>query len=172
MKWIKYYTLLMIVFVIQSVLGDNFKIFGVLPDLIFALAVCVSLKEKRLGALVFSLSAGLLIDFTLMRTFGLNALIMIYMILIVSCVTEKYFYPNIIVNLVSTFFGTMVYQTVYLFFGFVMWGNGDFMSSFLYIILPLSFYNGLVSFIMFFVVSKLLKEKMFVTLKVFRRDSK
>lgn len=172
MKWIKYYTLLMIVFVVQSVFGDNLKIFGVIPDLIFVLAVCVSLKEKRLSALVFSLTAGLLKDFALMTTFGLNALIMIYMILIVSCVVEKYFYPNIIVNFVSSFLATVIYQTVYLFFGFVMWGKGDFISSFLYIILPLSFYNGLVSFVMFFVVSKLLKEKIFVTLKVFRRDSK
>ena len=171
MKWVKYYSLLTFLFVFQTVLGDSIKIAGMLPDLIFILTVYVSLKEKRPYCLVFALVSGLLKDFSLMQTFGLNAIITLYISFFISLIAEKYFYPTIFVNGMFTFFGSFLWQLSYFFLKFTMWGEERLLYPVINIILPQCVYNTVLSFLVFWLCNLMCKEKVF-SLKTFRRGSK
>ena len=171
MKWVKFYSLLTFLYVFQTVLGDSIRIFGILPDLMFVLTVYVSLKETRPGVLVFALVSGILKDFSLMQTFGLNGFITLYISFLISFVAEKYFYPTIFVNGFFAFAAGFLYQVCYFFLKFTMWGEERIAYPLLNMILPQCLYNFVISFLVFILCTYISGEKK-ISLKSIRRGSK
>lgn len=168
MKWIKYYSLMILLYIFQTVLGSSIRVMGILPDPVFVISVYVALKENRPGSLVFGLVAGLIKDFSLMQTFGLNGFLMLYTVLLISVLTEKYFYPSILVNGVSVFVADFMYQSLYFFLRFAMWGKGDFAYSVVYLILPQCIYNLIISVVIYMICSFMTGDKIFDSKSVWR----
>lgn len=166
MKWIKYYSLMIFLYIVQTVLGSSLSIMGILPDPVYVLAVYVALKEKRPLSLVFALVVGLIKDFSLMQTFGLNGIITLYIALSISLFTEMYFYPSILVNGLFVFVSDFVYQMLYFFLRFAMWGKGDFGFSVTSVILPQCIYNTIISFVIYAVCVFLAGDKVFYSKKL------
>lgn len=169
MKWVKYYSLLIFMYVFQTVLVNSIRVFGILPDPVFVLSVYVALKENRLGALVFGLVSGLSKDFSLMQTFGINALITLYTVFLISVFKDKYFYPTIFVNAIFVFVSGILYQSLYFYTQFTMWGLGDFSYSFLYVILPHCLYNTILSFAVYVFCGFMTGDKFFQSKSIWRR---
>lgn len=171
MKWVKLYSLLIFMYVFQTVLGDSIKICGILPDLMLVLTIYAVLNGKRPAVLVFALVSGLLKDFSLMQTFGLNAFITLYIAFFVSIIVEKYFYPTVLVNGIFVFSAGFLYQLCYFFFRFFIWGEKRFMYPVVNVILPQCLYNFVLSFFVFWLCSVISGEKI-VFSKQIRRGSK
>lgn len=168
MKWIKYYSLMILLYIFQTVLGSSIRVMGILPDPVFVLAVYVALKEDRPGSLVFGLVAGLIKDFSLMQTFGLNGFITLYTVLMISLLSEKYFYPSMLVNGLFVFVSDFLYQSLYFFLRFAMWGRGDFIYSALNLIIPQCVYNLIVSIVIYIICSFMTGDKIFDSKIVWR----
>ncbi|MBE7030215.1 MAG: rod shape-determining protein MreD [Ruminococcaceae bacterium] len=138
------YLLLFVALILQSTLGQACTIFGVAPNLVLTLAVCLCLTGEPLWSAVFGLVAGLLLDISGGQIVGFEAILMLYLGLGASLFGNYCFRGNVHVTAITVFGATFIYQTVFVLAGLFLFGNGSFGAALRTIFLE-SFYNAAVA---------------------------
>ena len=156
-KYVLAYVSLVIAFVLQTTLFQNLKIFGISPSLIMVLAICFSIVNTPLPSVIFSAIAGLMLDISSGRIVGLNAMMMMYMSLGISCYIKEMFMDTPRSAVMITALATFVYECIFCILSFVIFGNGSFWYMIYRVILLEVLYNGLVAFFIYFYTDKFLK---------------
>ena len=123
MKNILTYIALILVFVFQSSLGRYIEVLHIVPNLILVFVVCYSMNAEPVKATVLSVVAGIIMDLFAARHLGINALMMMYLGMILSCVSSGYIRTNFVTALVGVAVSTVLYEGVYAFLMYFIFGN-------------------------------------------------
>ncbi len=78
-----------IVFLLQSLIFENIKIFSCSPDILLAVVIVCAVSVDFVQAAVLGGFAGLLADVIYARVFGINLLVYMYLGLLVSLAVDK-----------------------------------------------------------------------------------
>ncbi len=122
MKNIKEYLYLFILLILQTALFTRIKFFGAIPNLVLVFSVCVFSVNKMYYSAVFGVIAGLMLDWTVGSNTGLNAIILMYLGVLISYVSKKFFYKRLFYIMVLTFFTSIAYNVLFLTLNFYIWG--------------------------------------------------
>ena len=148
MKYLWSYITILILFLIQTTLGQYIDIFGIAPNLVFVFAICYSMYNFPVRSAILCVVAGFLLDLYGCKTIGLNALIYMYIGLGVSLFGSTLMKKNIWAVALGTIVVSILYQIVYLLFEYVLKTDVSFWYGFLRIILPASIYDGIIALIL------------------------
>lgn len=121
MKNFKEYLWILILFLLQTTLCARYKIFGIVPNLVLVFAVSVFAVNSIPRSAFFAVFAGLMLDWQAGRA-GVNALILLYLSLLVSYASEKFFYKRLVYIVILTFAADILYSVFYLALNFYIWG--------------------------------------------------
>lgn len=145
MKKILSYLTLLLLFVLQTSLGQYIKIFSVMPNLIFAYAIIYSMTNSALKSAVMGCVCGLLTDVSFGETSYVNALLIMYISLAVSHIYGKHFFENKLVYAGGVFAGTVVYDILIIIITAFTSGSLPFLYTFFRFTVPEAFINSAVS---------------------------
>lgn len=121
MKKIKEYLWILILFLLQTTLCTRCKIFGTVPNLVLVFAVsCFAVNSVQRSAFI-AVFAGLMLDWATGRV-GVNALILLYLSLLVSYASGRFFYKRFVYIVILTFSADVLYSVIYLALNFYIWG--------------------------------------------------
>lgn len=123
MKNILTYIALILVFVFQSALGRHIEVLHIVPNLMLVFVVCYSMNAEPVKATVLSVAAGIIMDLFAARHLGINALMMMYLGMILSCVTSGYIRTNFVTALVCVAVSTLFYEGIYAFLMYFIFGK-------------------------------------------------
>lgn len=133
MKNFKEYLWILILFLLQTTLCARYKIFGIVPNLVVVFAIsCFAVNNIRRSAF-YAVFAGLILDWSAGRV-GVNALILLYIALLVSYASEKFFYKRLFYIVAVTFAADILYSLLYLTLNFYIWGVFVNLASFIRVI--------------------------------------
>jgi rod shape-determining protein MreD len=140
------YTVLAVVFcALQTTVFEYLKIFGVRPNLLMALVVCVALTRGSVPAGALGLLCGVITDVMSGGTFGVNSLLMFYVGVGVGFFHAKFYRIRSIVVFVFSLTAFFTYAIIYYFLVFYIWGQGDMWITLIKKILPESIYTAVLS---------------------------
>lgn len=115
MKNVLTYLVLLIVFVLQSTVCRYIEILHTIPNLLLVFVVCYSMHAEPLKATVLATITGLLIDLYGAKHLGLNAIMMMYLGLALSCISSDFIRTNFFTVLVAVVISTFLYEGIYAF---------------------------------------------------------
>lgn len=156
-RYLKIILILVITFILQTTLLGFISIQGVTPNLLLVFAICfASINANITICAVMGGVCGFLLDISGGRVFGVNMLLCIYFCIGCAFLAKKYFRAKLKVTFVFTFMVSALYQMLYYLLYIGIWGNGNFINTFITIILPSLLYDSAVCIIMYFILKKLL----------------
>lgn len=123
MKNILTYLILILVFVLQSTLCRYVEVLHIMPNLLLVFVVCYSMNAVPVRATVLAAVTGMLMDLFNARYIGINAVMMMYLGLILSCVSSDYIRTNFLTVLISTALSTFLYEGIYSFLMYFIFGK-------------------------------------------------
>ena len=140
-----------IVYIILSVilcaLQTTFlEIFGVRPNFMLILTVCAAVMHGGTGGGFVGFLCGTLLDCTGTGSMGANAFLLMYIGIVAGNFCNKHFNTQNIVVMSAVFVADIIYNLLYYFFGFYIWGEGNLLYVLWRIILVESIYSTLLSF--------------------------
>ena len=150
-KWIIYFLLLFVLFVLQTTVTLH-AVFEILPVLIVPFVVAVSMQEREVFALVFGVIAGFMWDYSSGKVSGFNAAILMICCIAISLLT-LYLVGNNSLNAMLLCVGTMVIQGLLDFlFGYAIHGYENSWYILVRYILPIILYTVVVTPFIFWLV--------------------
>lgn len=123
MKNILTYLSLIIVFILQSTLCRYIEVLHTLPNLMLVFVVCYTMHAEPVKATVLSVVAGLIMDVYSARYLGMNAVMMMYLGLCLSCVSADYIRTNFLTVIISVALSTFLYESLYAFLIYFIFGK-------------------------------------------------
>lgn len=148
--------LILLAFVIQCTWVQYINILGVTPNIVLALVIAMGLISEPVESGAYGFAAGVLWDLMWGRVFGVNALLFMYIALLVRMLMEFMYKKGIFVAVSLTFISCILYEVLFFLLSFVIWGERGFLYVFLRIIIPSAAYTGMVQILIFGAVSLLL----------------
>lgn len=142
MKYFWSYFTVLVLFVVQTTLGKYIDVFSVMPNLVFVFAVCYSMFNFPVRSAVLCAVAGLLMDIYSCRIIGTNALMYMYIGLLVSLFGSSLMKKSIWAVALGVIIVSAVYQSVYFVVRYMLGGSGGFLYALVRIILPGAVYDG------------------------------
>ena len=121
------------------------RIFGVVPNFMLILTVCAAVIHGGIGGGFAGFLCGLLADCTGAGNFGANAFLMMHTGIILGMFCNKHFNAQNIVVVSAVFVTDIIYNVVFYFFAFYIWGKGGMLFSLWRVILPESIYSAVMS---------------------------
>lgn len=146
---------LLIVFIIQSTLVQYIGIFGIVPNVLLAAIIAVSLSSETIEGACLAALCGVVFDLMFGRVFGMSTLLYTYVALLSRALLELMYEKTVVSTMLITFVGTLIYQCVTFFFSFAIWGEGSFWFLFFRAMLPTAVYTGITQVAIYFINEKL-----------------
>ncbi|MGI6143142.1 MAG: rod shape-determining protein MreD [bacterium] len=132
--------------VLQSTFLASFAPFGLIPDLVLIMVVCLALIRGSWEGAVWGFVAGLGLDMISSGFLGFHALTKMVVGFFFGLVEEKVFKDNLLLPAVALFAATLAHELLFLALAvFYRQMEVDFFSALRGIILPLSLYNALLA---------------------------
>ena len=105
------YIILIFTFITTQVTFLNFiSIFGITPNLVIILIVCISLLEGKVHGAVVGFFTGLCIDAVIGPVLGIQALLGMLLGLALGSINNRFFKENIFVMAICTFISTILFE--------------------------------------------------------------
>lgn len=148
-----FYTILAVLFcALQTTIFGAVNLFGVRPNLLMALFVCVALLRGCFEGGAVGLLCGLLTDVMGYGTFGVNSLMFLYMGAGLGLLNGKFYRVRGVVAVFSAFAASFTYSFFYYFFAYFVWGNGGMWFALSHKILPESVYTAVAAIPVLFIL--------------------
>lgn len=145
MKKILSYVTILLLYIIQTSIGQYIKIFSVMPNLIFVYAMVYSMTNSQIKSAVMGCVCGMLADMSFGETNYMSALIVMYISLFISGIYGKRFFENRLVYAGGMLAATLVYNMLMMFImSFTASSVPFFFTLFRYVI-PEAFINAALS---------------------------
>lgn len=145
MKYFWSYFTVLILFIVQTTLGKYIDILGIAPNLVFVFAVCYAMYNFPVRSAVLCVISGILIDLYGCKTVGVNALMYMYIGLLVSLFAGALMKKNIWAVALGVIITSAIYQSLYFLFEYSLKSDISFVFGFLRIIIPGTFYDGIIA---------------------------
>ena len=158
-RYILSYVLLVAAYILQTTLIGRTAVFGVTPSLLLIMVVCFSLVNDYVPSCTFGVVTGFLLDISSGRVLGFNAILMMYLALGVVSAGQEFFRDTGRSAAFLVVICTIVYETVFSFFNFSIFGNGAFWYMLVRMILVEALYNGIVAIPVYLLFKNTLKIK-------------
>ncbi len=100
---------LLVLFVIQTSIGDKLKIFSVSPNLILIFVILFSMNASILKSAIAGLICGLLTDSVGFWVIGYNALFMMYIGILTSVMSSRYYFETKLTTFIIVFVFTFIF---------------------------------------------------------------
>lgn len=147
------YVILIFTFVTTQVTFLNFvSIFGVTPNLVIILIVSISLLEGRIDGATVGFFAGLCLDSVIGVALGYNALIGMFLGLLLGNTNKRFFKENILVMTICTFISTILYESAVIFVTYLLGYEINFLSTIKNTIILEALINSVLGLAIFFVI--------------------
>ncbi|MBE7013051.1 MAG: rod shape-determining protein MreD [Ruminococcaceae bacterium] len=156
-RYIISYVLLVAAYILQTTLVREIAIFKVSPSLILVSVVCFSLVNEPVGAAVYGGIAGILMDISSGRTLGFNAVLMMYLALLVVFAGQEFFRDTLRSATFVVVLSTVVYEVVYAFFNFAIFGDSSFWYMIFRVVLVEALYNAVFAPFVYMLYRRFLK---------------
>ena len=154
-KFIYYFLWILGLSVIQSTLLQHISIFNVMPNLLVIFVIIAAIMSgSSLESAIVGVISGFLLDFMIGRTIGVNMLLLMYIgvftgLLFKRILTRKYF------GILATVFVTsLIYCFFYYVMNFTMWGQGNLLYAFTWVMLVETVYNTIICVPIFLLARK------------------
>jgi len=99
------------------------ELWGVKPNLMLIIIICFSLLRGSVGGAVIGLFSGILMDFFAAEVFGLHSLLCMYTGVVTGSLSSRFVRENYLVAVLFTFVLSFVYESIFFFLRFYMWGE-------------------------------------------------
>jgi len=99
------------------------ELWGVKPNLMLIIIICFSLLRGSVGGAVIGLFSGILMDFFAAAVFGLHSLLCMYTGVVTGSLSSRFVRENYLVAVLFTFVLSFVYESIFFFLRFYMWGE-------------------------------------------------
>ena len=153
------YLALVLLLILQTTLGAELAIWGIAPDLVLVFVLCRCLSLTPIPAAAFGMAAGLLLDMAGGRLIGFHGVLMLYVGLLAAIFGSNFFRGNLYVAVAAAFCVTVVYQLIYGFLSFFMFGGVDFGYMLLHMVLLGAAYNAVCAVPLYYLAKRLGGEK-------------
>lgn len=145
MKQFLTYLSLALLVVFQSAAGHYIKFFGVMPNFALCFTIIYALTNGSMRAAILGLACGLLFDCTANVAFGFNSLLLMYMTLICSYFSRKFYYQNKTAVVFGVFIYTLAIESISLVFTAVLFSDAPFFYSFFRFVLIEAVLNSIIA---------------------------
>ena len=140
---------LIVVFVLQGGLCPHIEMLGIAPNLVLATVIIMALSSDFIEAGIYGGCAGMLMDIFWGRVFGFNTLIFLYVALAVRFFLEMTYKNTPTITAGITFVAVFVYELIYYFFSYMIWGEGVFLYALLRVMIPAAAYTAAIQFVIY-----------------------
>ncbi|MDD3766099.1 MAG: rod shape-determining protein MreD [Eubacteriales bacterium] len=155
------YTVLAIILcALQTTIFEHLSFFGTVPNLLIGLVVCVALTRSALEGGAIGLLCGIFIDVLGRGTFGVNALLFLYIGVALGLVSNKFYRIRGLVVFAFAFLSNFVYAFLMFFFKFYIWGYGNMLAALAKKIIPETIYTAVFSVLILFLIRSINKRVM------------
>lgn len=142
----------MICYILQSTWLGYVEIHGIKPNLIVITTISYALIRGKEEGAVYGVFAGMLLDIMGGKIIGIFAIMGMYLGLIVGWLHSRFYKENYILPALLTVGGTFIYNFIYYFFGYFIYGNDQITWYLGNYIIPEAIYNGLISIFVYFII--------------------
>lgn len=151
------FLLVMTAFLLQTVVVPHIRIFGVQPDLILVVVICLALAEGQLLGASFGFMGGFLEDLLMAEYMGFNMLTKT-IVTSLAGLLKGYGRPEGTFLPVATVFGASILgQVIFALLAFLFGDTTVFKAVFTWLIFPTALYNALFTPFIYPVINRLLK---------------
>lgn len=151
MIWKHLWTLILglICFYVQVLVMPAFELFGVIPNILIALAVYLVWTREITPALIIIFIIGLLYDTTLPESFGMHALILLLIAIALNQFRKPFESESVLAKMLSLFLANLMFALIYWLVLGVVYGFSGQLITLSLIALA---YNLLISFVVFWIM--------------------
>jgi rod shape-determining protein MreD len=132
-------------FVLQSTTIEYVEIFNSKPNIILVFAILYALIRGYNEGATVGFFSGLILDVISGKVFGLNALLFMYTCILVGKFNKTFFKDSYFVAILFTSVFTLIYQSVFYFLNYFIWGQTNLIFVYFNIIIPEVIYNSIVA---------------------------
>lgn len=145
-----------VAYLIQITFLHYFEIGGVIPNLMLIIVVCSALSEpEMIRSAIYGAVCGVLLDFSAETIFGLNTILCLYTAVLCNLAAQKLFKGKFVVNILSVFIMSLVYETAYYILSFSMRESMNVMFDMIFVALPTAVYNAVLAMGLIFLMKKI-----------------
>ncbi|MBO5743318.1 MAG: rod shape-determining protein MreD [Clostridia bacterium] len=130
MKKVLTYISLVLLVILGTSLGRYIEIFGVSPNPALCFVIIYSLTNGSVRSASLGLVCGLIFDSVSNVAFGFNGLILMYMCLISSYFSKRFYYHNKTALVFGVFMYSLFYETLSMLFTAVIFSDAPFFHTF------------------------------------------
>jgi rod shape-determining protein MreD len=131
----------------QIVIAPNVRVAGAVPDLVLIVVVIQAVRLSQTSATIFGFCLGLLFDIMATGPFGLMTLILTLIALVVSSLNKGTFTEHWIAEMLLVMLAVLFGELLYSVAAALVNPDLDFAASLLYIVLPTTIYNIIISLV-------------------------
>ncbi len=156
MRYVKICGITFLLYILQTTLFSKYKIFFVVPNFVTVMLFCHSLLETQwFKAAFFGIFCGLLLDASSGAVFGINCILCMTFAILCCLSSVRFFKGKFLVCILFSLVMSMIYESLFALFGFIIWNGGDFAWHFVYKILPVTLLNMVVAGILYAPIRKI-----------------
>ena len=138
---------------LQTTIFNFISIYGIRPNLLLAFVVCVALLRGNVEGGMTGLLCGILTDVMGYGSFGIHALLYMYIGIAIGFFSGKFYRVRLVVAFSFTFVINLTYGLLYYFFAFYIWGKGGMWFAISNKIFPESLYTAFLSILLLLMIS-------------------
>ena len=123
-----------------------------MPNIILTYTILYSIKSNPFNSGIIGAICGLVIDISGNYIIGFNALIVMYMAVIINCISNKYYYDNIFICSALVFIYSLIFSAIKIVVVAIFQNTIPFWYIFMRFVFLECLYNMIISFLLYFIV--------------------
>ncbi|MDD4689015.1 MAG: rod shape-determining protein MreD [Eubacteriales bacterium] len=139
---------------LQTTLMDYLAIGGIKPLLLLAVSICAVLDFGVVSGCITGVICGLIMDITSGGGVGLSSLILLYICIVCGLLCPKIFKEKVSVVVLFTLTSTFIFEFIYAFLLFFVWGKGSMVFLLFSRIIPESLYTSIFAIPIFLIFKR------------------
>ena len=134
-----------LILIVQTSMGIHINIFGITPNLLLIFALLMSVNSSAFKAGLIGCICGLVFDFSSDGSIGFYGLVVMYMCIITSALSNRFYVESILASVIIVFVMGFLCEFVCLMFSDALFEDFSLLHSTIRYILPESIINAIIS---------------------------
>lgn len=101
-----------LLFIVQTSMGEELKILNIAPNFVLAFVIIYSVRSEVLTSAAIGCICGLLLDISGPGINGYNALVLMYISVLVSTISGRFYYENSLVPVIAVFIFGFIFEFI------------------------------------------------------------
>lgn len=157
MKYVLILLMVVFGFAIQTTIIQYIEIFNTRPNIVLVIVILYALIRGNHEGSIIGFLSGFIMDVISGKVFGLHSLLFMYICILVGTFNKRFFKDNYFVAILFVSVFTFLYQSVFYFLNFFIWGKTNVGFVYSNIIFPEVIYNSIIAIPIYAIVVKINK---------------